>query len=219
MSRKHKCSIITQIENAEDQINKCYFQVGVLEAKLKTKHISDQDRTEIENELQIMKKSLSDHEIQLKTLHKENTKTFAIATPSVLFENQLMDEQTVFTQWEASLRNIRLPVLLLVGFNTVAKGSKKQRFIDVLSRAHAPFLLCHAHRVRAHHGCHLQQKLGVQDERIRKQTSVLLYSTKDKGSNVKVKNLPPRDISFLRALPLGVSSMSNVSKGSESGRM
>nr|CAD7443974.1 unnamed protein product [Timema bartmani] len=73
---------LKNIENAEDQINKCYFQVGVLEAKLKTKHISDQDRTEIENELQLMKKSLSDHEIQLKTLHKENTKTFAIACPS-----------------------------------------------------------------------------------------------------------------------------------------
>nr|CAD7453000.1 unnamed protein product [Timema tahoe] len=32
-----------------------------------------------------------------------------------------------FTQWEASLRNIRFPgVLLLVGFNTEDKGSKKQ---------------------------------------------------------------------------------------------
>nr|CAD7573092.1 unnamed protein product [Timema californicum] len=58
---------------------------------------------------------------------------YSSQTPSVVFENQVLDELAAFTQWEASLGNIKLPgILPLVGFNTGNKGQSQDfRLIGV----------------------------------------------------------------------------------------
>lgn len=79
------CSIVSEIEKVEQSVRACFYKVEALEKNLKSRYISMKERERLEKELEDVKSLLSQNESELRSLHKENSKTFAVAVIIMFF--------------------------------------------------------------------------------------------------------------------------------------
>lgn len=105
--RKNKCSIISEIEKAEQSIKTCFYRVEVLEKNLKSHFISTEKRERLEKELADVKSLLTENESELRRLHKENSKTFAVAVIIMFFAFLMYGIYIMVTNPANSVRDIR----------------------------------------------------------------------------------------------------------------
>lgn len=76
-------TIMTKIQHVEDAVKESLHRVVVLEKRLKTKLLTIENRERLETELEDVKQVLKDYEDKLRSLRKENTRSFMIAASLV----------------------------------------------------------------------------------------------------------------------------------------
>ncbi|KAF4522519.1 hypothetical protein B566_EDAN002605 [Ephemera danica] len=79
MSNSQPGSVMSQVEKVEEAMKNCFHRLDVLERKLKSKHLDDEQRTTLEKELDNVKSLLKQQEDDLKKLRTENSKSFMVA--------------------------------------------------------------------------------------------------------------------------------------------
>lgn len=72
-------SILSQISNVQNSLQRQYYRVEVLEKALAFKDMTNDERDVMEAELEAIKKLLSSNEGALKDLQKENRQTASVA--------------------------------------------------------------------------------------------------------------------------------------------
>ncbi|KDR14220.1 Transmembrane and coiled-coil domain-containing protein [Zootermopsis nevadensis] len=82
---KNTCSIISEIEKAEESVKTCFYKVQAIEKSLKSHLISMEERERLEKELADVKSLLTQNESEIRNLRKENSKTFAVAVMIMFF--------------------------------------------------------------------------------------------------------------------------------------
>ncbi|XP_046387784.1 uncharacterized protein LOC124157256 [Ischnura elegans] len=79
MGKDKPLTIMSEMQKVQDTLKSISYRAEVLEKNLKSLHLSTDLRESMEKELEEVKKSLSEHNEQMKRLQKENTKSFTIA--------------------------------------------------------------------------------------------------------------------------------------------
>ncbi|CAL7935806.1 unnamed protein product [Xylocopa violacea] len=77
-------SIMTKIQKVEDTLNESMYKLDVLKKRLKTKLLTMETREEMEMKLEQIKEVLEQNEAKLKSLRRQNTKSFMLAA-SLIF--------------------------------------------------------------------------------------------------------------------------------------
>ncbi|XP_071440446.1 coiled-coil domain-containing protein 167-like [Hetaerina americana] len=79
MGKDKPTTIMSEMQKVQDTLKTISYRAEVLEKNLKSLHLSLDLREAMEKELVEVKKSLSEHNEQMKKLQKENTKSFTVA--------------------------------------------------------------------------------------------------------------------------------------------
>ncbi|XP_076763889.1 uncharacterized protein LOC143431207 isoform X2 [Xylocopa sonorina] len=77
-------SIMTKIQKVEDTLNESMYKLDVLKKRLKTKLLTMETREEMEMKLEQIKEVLEENEEKLKSLRRQNTRSFMLAA-SIIF--------------------------------------------------------------------------------------------------------------------------------------
>ncbi|XP_060832736.1 uncharacterized protein LOC132916613 [Bombus pascuorum] len=76
-------TIMTKIQKAEDTLNESMYKLDVLKKRLKTKLLTMETREELESKLEEIQEVLVKNEEKLKSLRRQNTKSFMVAASMI----------------------------------------------------------------------------------------------------------------------------------------
>ncbi|XP_068730115.1 coiled-coil domain-containing protein 167-like [Montipora capricornis] len=72
-------TIVSQIEDLENDIKASEDQVDMIDRSLRLRDLSDGERSDLENEMEQLKEKIKQHEKDLGALRKENRKSMALS--------------------------------------------------------------------------------------------------------------------------------------------